>query len=336
MQDLNDLYYFVQVVEHQGFAPAGRALNSPKSKLSRRIALLEERLGVRLIQRSSRRFAVTEIGQAYYRQCQAMLVEANAAQEIIDRVSSEPQGTVRMSCPTALLDYQLGDVLARFMATHPRIQVLLDSTNRRVDVIGEGFDIAIRVRFPPLEDSGLVMRVLGSSTQRLVCSPGLLQAHDLAAPTKPLHPADLSKLPSLDEGPPHREHSWNLTGPMGASAVVHHTPRLVSDDRLALRLAALQGVGVVQLPTMMVRHDLAQGLLVDVLPQWRPRAGIVHAVFPSRRGLLPAVRELIDFLASECVTPALLDAEDAVYAPSADAVAAKTAKPKRRSRQSSK
>lgn len=307
MQDLNDLYYFVQVVEHQGFAPAGRALGSPKSKLSRRIALLEERLGVRLIQRSTRRFAVTEIGQAYYRHCLAMLVEANAAQEVIDRVSSEPQGTVRMSCPTALLDYQLGDVLARFMAACPRVQVLLESTNRRVDVIGEGFDLAIRVRFPPLEDTDLVMRVLGDSTQRLVASPGLLQARGLVAP---LLPADLGHLPSLDEGPPHREHAWQLVGPNGASAVVHHTPRLISDDRLALRLAALQGVGVLQLPTMMVRQDLAQGLLVDLLPQWRPRAGIVHAVFPSRRGLLPAVRELIDFLALEFARLALDERSD--------------------------
>ncbi|MDW5441157.1 LysR family transcriptional regulator [Polaromonas sp. SM01] len=296
MQDLNDLYYFVQVVEHQGFAPAGRALNIPKSKLSRRIALLEERLGVRLIQRSTRRFAVTEIGQAYYQHCLAMLVEANAAQEVIDRVSAQPQGTVRISCPTALLDYQIGDILARFLAACPRVQMQLESTNRRVDVIGEGFDIAIRVRFPPLEDSGLVMRVLGDSTQRLVASPALLQAHGLVAP---LLPADLVHLPSLDEGPPHREHVWQLLGPDGATATLQHQPRLISDDRLALRLAALQGVGVLQLPTMMVQHDLQQGRLVDVLPDWRPRAGIVHVVFPSRRGLLPAVRELIDFLATE-------------------------------------
>src|SRR5437867_7084325 len=307
MQARSDLYYFGQVVEHQGFAPAGRALAMPKSKLSRRIALLEERLGVRLIHRSTRRFAVTEIGQEYYRHCLAMLVEANAAQEVIDRVSSEPQGTVRMSCPTALLDYQLGDVLARFMAAHPRVQVQLESTNRRVDVIGEGFDIAIRVRFPPLEDTDLVMKVLGESTQRLVASPGLLAMTGLVAP---LVPADLSSLPSLDEGPPHREHAWQLVGPNGASATVHHTPRLVSDDRLALRLAALQGVGVVQLPTMMVRHDLQQGLLVDLLPRWRARPGIVHAVFPSRRGLLPAVRDLIDFLALEFAKPALAERGD--------------------------
>jgi DNA-binding transcriptional LysR family regulator len=296
MHDLNDLYYFVQVVEHQGFAPAGRALAIPKSKLSRRIALLEERLGVRLIQRSTRRFAVTDIGQDYYRHCLAMLVEANAAQEVIDRVSAQPQGTVRISCPTALLDHPVGAMLARFLARCPRVVMQLDSTNRRVDVIGEGFDIAIRVRFPPLEDSGLVMRVLGDSTQRLVASPSLLQAHGLQAP---LLPADLGQLPSLDEGPPHREHGWSLLGPDGASADLRHQPRLVSDDRLALRLAALQGVGVVQLPTLMVAQDLQQGALVDLLPAWRPRSGIVHAVFPSRRGMLPAVRELIDFLASE-------------------------------------
>lgn len=180
----------------------------------------------------------------------------------------------------------------------------LESTNRRVDVIGEGFDIAIRVRFPPLEDSGLVMRVLGESTQRLVASPALLKAHGLTAP---LLTADLGHLPSLDEGPPHREHAWHLLGPDGVTATLHHQPRLISDDRLALRLAALQGVGVLQLPTMMVRNDLQQGRLVDLLPHWQPRAAIIHAVFPSRRGLLPAVRELIDFLAAEFAKPALAE-----------------------------
>ena len=231
-----------------------------------------------------------------------MLVEANAAQEVIDRVISEQQGTVRLGCPTALLDYQLGDLLARFMARCPRVQVLLESANRRVDVIGEGLDIAIRVRFPLLEDSDLVMRVLGDRTPRLVASPALLQAHGLSAL---LLPADLGHLPSLDEGPPHREHAWQLHGPGGASATLQHQPRLITDDRLALRLAALQGVGLVQLPTMMVRQDIAQGLLVDLLPDWRPRPGIVHAVFPSRHGVLPAVRELIEFLALEFATPAL-------------------------------
>ena len=141
MYDLNDLYFFAQVVDHKGFAAAGRALGLPKSKLSRRIALLEERLGVRLIQRSTRRFAVTDIGADYYRHCKAMLVEADAAQEAIELTRAEPQGTVRLSCPVALVHYQVGQMLADFMAQCPRVQVQLESTNRRVDVIPEGGEV---------------------------------------------------------------------------------------------------------------------------------------------------------------------------------------------------
>jgi DNA-binding transcriptional LysR family regulator len=302
MRDLNDLNLFVQVAAHGGFSAAARALGIPKSKLSRRIALLEDQLGVRLIQRSTRRFSITDIGQEYHRHCTAMLVAADAAQAVIDRTHSEPQGLVRLSCPTALLDYQVGDMIGRFMSAHPRVVVQLDSTNRRVDVIGEGFDIAIRVRFPPLEDTDLVMKILGDSTQRLVASPALLPngLHMLA-------PEALNSLPSLDEGPVHREHVWQLQGPDGSRVDVSHAPRLICDDRLALRLAALRGVGVVQLPTMMVWQDLQQGLLVNVLPQWAPRPGIVHAVFPTRRGLLPAVRALIDFLAVEFETLAEIE-----------------------------
>lgn len=291
MEDLNDLYYFAQVVEHGGFSPAGRALNMPKSKLSRRIALLEERLGVRLLQRSTRHFSVTETGQEYYRHCVAMLVEAEAAREVIERNRSEPQGIVRMSCPTALLRYRISDLLSRFMVEYPRVQIQLEATNRRVDLISEGLDLALRVRFPPLENSDLVMRVLVESPQRLVASPDLINNLEL-----PLKPADLSGLPSLDWGPP-RDHAWCLEGPNGASAQVTHRPRFITDDMTALRQAALRGVGVVQLPHMVVDQDLLQGHLIDILPNWVPRSGIVHAVFPSRRGLLPSVRSLIDYLA---------------------------------------
>ncbi|MBD2839784.1 LysR family transcriptional regulator [Pseudomonas sp. JM0905a] len=291
MDDLNDLYYFAQVVEHGGFAPAGRALNTPKSKLSRRISTLEERLGVRLLQRSTRNFSVTETGQEYYRHCVAMLVEAEAARQVIERNRAEPQGVVRMSCPTTLLHYRIGDLVSQFMAENQKVQVHLDATNRRVDVIGEGLDLALRVRFPPLEDSGLVMRTLAESPQRLVASPDFLKDLDL-----PMVPADLSKLPSLDWGPP-RDHTWHLEGPNGATAEVRHTPRYITDDMTGLRQAALRGVGIVQLPLMVVDQDLEQGRLVDIIPQWVPRSGIVHVVFPSRRGLLPSVRRLIDFLA---------------------------------------
>ncbi len=290
--DLNDLFYFAKVIEHGGFAAAGRALGVPKSKLSRRITALEERLGVRLLQRSTRHFSVTELGQEYNRHCQAVLVEAQAAQDVIERQRAEPQGVIRLSCPTTLLHYRIADLLARFMIEHPKIEVQLLASNRPVDVLGEGMDLALRVRFPPLQDSDLVMRVLCDSPQRLVACPELV-----AQLPQPLAPADLGHVASLDWGPP-RDHVWQLDGPQGARAEVRHAPRYITDDMTALREAVLRGVGVVQLPCMVVEDDLTAGRLVDILPHWVPRSGVVHAVFPSRRGLIPGVRKLIDFLAA--------------------------------------
>jgi len=292
MQDLNDLRFFAEVVEQNGFAAAARKLGMPRSRLSRRIGLLEDRLGVRLVHRSTRRFAVTEIGREYYRHCVAMMVEADAAQDTIDLIRSEPQGVVRVSCPSSVIYFQLGDMIAHFMEQCPKVGVLLESTNRRVDVIREGFDLAIRVRFPPLEDSNLVVRKLADSPQRLVASPRLVK--DLS---HRLLPADLSALPSLAWDPAKLEHDWQLHGPAGASAAIRHRPRFVTEDMVALRLAALRGVGVCQFPTFVVAEDIAAGRLVDLLPDWSPKPGIIHAVFPSRRGLLPSVRALLDFLA---------------------------------------
>ena len=131
MQDLNDLYYFVQLVDHGGFAPAARALGMQKSKLSRRLQALEERLGVRLLNRSSRHFSVTEIGREYYDRCRAMLVEAEAAEQVIAQAHSEPCGIIRVACPVALLHFQFGALIARFMAAHPAVEVHLESTNRQ-------------------------------------------------------------------------------------------------------------------------------------------------------------------------------------------------------------
>lgn len=294
MQNLNDLSYFVQVVDHGGYAAAGRALGIPKSKLSRRVMELEERVGVRLLQRSTRKLAMTEIGQEYYRHCVAMLVEASAAQEAIDRSRSGPQGLIRVSAPPALVCFEIGPMVARYMAANPRVTVELDSTSRRVDLIGESIDVAVRVRFPPLEQTDLVMRTLGESPQRLVARADLVKDLKL-----PLVPADLGVLPSLDLAPMLAKHVWQLDGAEGATVRVAHKPRLVTDDMSQLLYAALEGVGVVKLPSMVADEYIASGRLVDVLPGWAPRSGIVHAVFPSRRGLLPSVRSFIDFLAAE-------------------------------------
>ena len=294
MQDLNDLYLFAKVVEHRGFSPAGRALGIPKSTLSRRVSLLEERLGVRLLQRSTRRFAVTEVGLDFVQHCLAMVAEAEAAQEAVERVQAEPRGLIRVSCPIPLSLTTVAPLVARFLARHPGVRIHYEVTSRRVDVIEEGFDVAIRVRPPPLESSDLVMKVLGESASVIVAGPALLGSQD-----RPQSPSDLTRFESLGMILTGGEHAWRLTGPDGTVQEVPHQPRLTTDDMETLRQAALEGVGIVQLPDFIVAQDIGAGRLEVLLPDWSAARGITHAVFPSRRGLLPAVRHFLDFLAAE-------------------------------------
>jgi DNA-binding transcriptional LysR family regulator len=234
----------------------------------RRIAMLEERLGARLIQRSTRRFVVTEAGQTYYMHCKAMLVEAEAAQEAIDTLKAEPRGVIRMTCPLPLLHAYMGVMLAEFMARYPYVMMHVDATNRRVDLVSKSVDVALRVRPPPLENSDLAIRVLVDRSQCLAASPALVQRFGSAVAL-----AELSNWPSLGLGTAQQIHSWVLHGPDGAHATFHHTPRFVTTDMIALRHAAMAGVGVVQLPVVMARDQLAAGLLVRVVPDWAPPPG---------------------------------------------------------------
>ncbi len=237
---------------------------------------------------------MTEVGHTYFAHCKAMLVEAQAAQEAMELTRAEPCGIVRITCPIALLDARVATMLATFLARYPRIELHREATNRRVDVVAEAVDIAIRVRAPPLDDSDLVMRTLGDRSQCLVASPTLLERVGT-----PKVPADLTTLPSLGLGTAHDDYVWHLIGPDDAQASIHHRPRFVTGSMPALRAAAVAGVGVVQLPTMLIGAEVARRDLVRLLADWAPRREIIHAVFASRRGLLPSVRALIDFLAAE-------------------------------------
>lgn len=295
LQDLNDLAYFAAVVEHGGFATAGRALGIPKSRLSRHVALLEERLGVRLLHRTTRRFAVTQTGQAFLRHCRAMLAEAQAAHDLVAAQSSAPRGTVRLSCPPALLHAAVGDMLARALKEWPHISVHVQANNRAVDVWEGGVDFALRVRAPdaqlPAEET---VRPLALSPHRLVAAPALLGS---TAP--PQQPQDVLRLPTLGFGlgQEAEETRWLLHGPQGQQVVLTHSPRLVVDDMAALLCAARSGVGCAVLPGLLVHALLESGELVEVLPQWQPPPGVVQAVYASRRGMRPAVRALLDSLA---------------------------------------
>ncbi len=180
------------------------------------------------------------------------------------------------------------------------MQVELEATNRRVDVVEEGFDIAIRVRVPPLADSELVIRPLAPSPSLLVASPWLFAHHP-----RPAGAADLAALPTLDMSRPSGSHVWHFAAADGAPVSVVHRPRLVTDDFGALRLAALDGVGLTALPRFMVQADIAAGALEHLLPELSSPVGLVHAVLPSRRGLLPAVRALLDALVAAFESPML-------------------------------
>lgn len=292
MQPLEEFYYFAQVVEHGGYAKAARALDIPKSRLSRHVAALEARLNVRLLQRSTRRFSVTDVGQDVHRHAMAMLAEADAALNVVEFARAEPRGLIRMSCPVPMARTMLSAVLPAFLHENPAVRLQIHVSNRRVDVLNEGFDLALRVRLQPTGEDGLVMRSFGESRELLVASPGYLESVG-----RPKEPALLTGVETLAFDSESDHQIWELHGPDHQVARIEISPRVRCHDFSVLRSMALSGLGVAKLPENYVRSDLADGSLERVLPEWNMPAGIVHLVFPTRRGLLPAVRALIDFLA---------------------------------------
>jgi DNA-binding transcriptional LysR family regulator len=292
LADLNDLRFFAAVVEHGGFSAASRALGVPKSRLSKRVALLEERLGVRLLQRTTRRFAVTEVGERFLAHCRAMLEEAQAAQDVVDELRAEPRGIVRVSCPTALAQTVVAHVLPDFLAQFPKVQVRVLATNRRVDVINEGVDIAIRVRTKLDTDAALVSRSFGQSRVLLAANPKFLDEHG-----RPKVPQDLEKLPLLSQFEHDGAQVLELLDATGAKVTVEMRARLISGEFGVLYEAAKRGVGVTALPEFVCAPAIQRGELEVVLPAWSMPQGVAHFVYASRRGLLPSVRAFVDFLA---------------------------------------
>jgi DNA-binding transcriptional LysR family regulator len=296
--DLNDLVYFAGVVAHGGFAAAGRALREPKSKLSRRVAGLEARLGVRLIERSSRRFRVTDVGQAFYERCKAMVAEAERAEALVAEAQSEPHGLIRMSCPTGLVE-PISALVTKFLAQYPRVRLQLVAVDRPVDLIEERIDVALRVRTALEGDASLTMRSLGNSIRILVATP------QLASRIGSIN--DLANHPTLSTTDDQSEVNWLLETDDGQRQTVRHEPRIGCADFTAVRTAALAGLGVALLPDHTCKQALQDGKLVRVLPAWRGMRGLVHIVFTTRRGLPPAVRNFINARAASFPKDALAE-----------------------------
>ena len=291
LSDLDDFYCFALVVEHGGFSAAERATDIPKSKLSRRVYNLEEHLGVRLIQRSSRHFAVTEIGMNIYRHAQVMMNAAQAAHDLVDHLSTQPRGVIKVSLPVSIAQNEIAKILPQFLKTYPEIRIQLIVSNRRVDIINEGIDVALRVRSNLDDDPSLILRKFEKIEQHLFASQAYLNEFgDLK------QPEDLSQHQILSMADEHLDQHIVVHDENNHQKKIKVNPIVMGSDLMMLAQLARQNCGIVLLFDTIVQDYVQSGELVRVLPNWKAPHGILHAVYPSRRGLLPAVRVFIDYL----------------------------------------
>jgi DNA-binding transcriptional LysR family regulator len=294
--DLNDFFYFVQVVDRGGFTAAGRMLRMPKSTLSHRIQQLEIELGVRLLNRTSRRFAMTDAGEEFYQHAVAMLRDAERAESAIRHRLTEPTGVVRCTAAMATMHFALHDIIVGFLGRYPKVNVVAHATDRNVDIVGENYDVALRAHSEPLPDSTLVQRPLTPAPWLLFAGAAYLDANE-----EPQTPEDLRNRPALFMMRTGVAPVWRLRRSEAATdeMVIPLTPRLLCDDMIVLKQAAIAGLGIVALPGYVCRQDLRSGALRQVLPAWFAGDSTITALIPYRRGLLPSVRVFLDCLATE-------------------------------------
>ena len=290
--DLNDLRYFALTVEHGSFSAAARFTHLNKSKLSRRVARLEEQLGVRLLQRSTRRLVLTEAGRAFYEHCSAMVIEANAARDAVARLRSEPSGIVRMTCPVMMAQFFVAQLMSMFMAQYAKVRIELEATDRVVTLIDEGVDIALGFR-ETTEQPGLVVRKLASNRMVLVASTQY--AHSRGQPRTPQDVAGHDTIGDRRDG---QVQQWTLVDDGGREASITHSPRLLCSDFAVQYHAATHGIGIALLPHRIAAPAIAARSLVRIAPQWSTVPNNIYAAIANRRGMLPSVRAVLDHLAT--------------------------------------
>jgi DNA-binding transcriptional LysR family regulator len=294
--DLNDFYYFVHVVDRRGFTAAGRALRIPKSTLSHRIQQLEGQLGVRLLNRTSRRFGMTDAGGEFYRHAVIMLQQAEQAETVTRHRLIEPSGTVRLTTSVAIAEFAMREMVSDFLVRHPKVNVVEHATDAIVDIVGENFDVAVRAHSAPLPNSALVQRTLAPAPWFLFAGTEYLRDNG-----SPKTPQDVANHPSLFMMREGVAPVWKLrnTTKGNEKIVMPLTPRFLSDNMVTLKRAACAGLGIVALPGYVCRADVQSGGLQRVLPGWLADDSSITALIPFRQGLLPSVRAFIDHIAAE-------------------------------------
>jgi DNA-binding transcriptional LysR family regulator len=277
------------VVDSGGFSAAGRHLNMSTTMVSNHVQSLEDRLGARLLNRTTRKVSLTEIGKAYYDRCTQILADLEQADDIAGAMQSTPRGTLRIYTATHIIPF-IAPVVGEFLAAYPDVKVDMTMGERVIDILDEGFDIAVRLTPPP--DSSLIVRSLATWRHVLCCSPSYLEKHP-----RPQQLSDLSQHNCVRHALYPFEDGWHFADRKGAPAVVRISGNLLTNSGETLRLAALEGVGISLAAGFLVHDDLESGRLIRLLPEYRPVEMSMNAVYPHRHHLSAKVRTFIDLLA---------------------------------------
>lgn len=290
MIDLNEMFVFARVAQAQSITGGAKALGIPKSSVSRKIAQLESRLGVRLLHRTTRRLSLTEIGAAYYERCARVLAQAEEAEQAVSQLRRVPQGRLRITTTVEYGLHRLAEHVEAYLKRYPQVAVEVILTSRVVDLVQEGIDIAIR--FGQLEDSGLGSRKLGAGQMLLYASPGYLRKNGT-----PKSIEDLSKHKGIHFQDPYPEPIWPLNGPGGETRRIGFESRYASNNLSLVHDACARGFGIALMPPFVCEDSVREGRLVQVLSGWGSGDDAIHAVFPSQRYLAPKVRAFLDLIA---------------------------------------
>jgi DNA-binding transcriptional LysR family regulator len=288
MDKFQEMRTFVGVVDSGSFVGAADALEMSKPAVSRYIGELESRLGVRLLQRTTRKLSLTKEGEVFYVRCKELLANVDEAEAEITSHSGEAAGQLKLSVPVAFGELHLAPLWARFMARHPKVTLDVTLSDRVADLVEEGFDAAVRIM--ELSNSSLISRKLTSTRVVLCASPKYLKRHGA-----PKHPSDLAHHDVLDYTLRAMGENWQFDGPEGR-VVVKVAPKFRCNSGGTCRSGALQHMGLILQPDFLVGEDLRSGTLVEVLPQYRSHDIGVYAIYPTRKHVSPKVRMLVEFL----------------------------------------
>ncbi|MCU4306272.1 LysR family transcriptional regulator [Acinetobacter ursingii] len=291
MHSFDDYYYFYLVVKHGGFSAASEAENITKSKLSRRILELEDKFNVNLIQRTTRHFKVTALGQEFYEECAKVIAQVECAKNVLLQQRTEPQGLVKISCPLLMMRFQIRELINHFLKAYPKVEIELELTSRRVDVLYDDIDIAIRTNFEMTEDSSLIVRDVIKTTHCLVAAPEVLQGQHIESHQQ------LTDFPCIGLGNQKQDYGWILRNYENNQKVnINFNPRMRCNDLAGVYYAACDGLGIADLPYLTVEEDIKQGKLIHILPEWESNEGMVQLVYASRKGQRLVVEKLIETL----------------------------------------